>query len=188
MLFQKVFSILKLGFLRLRFGKRLKIRSIRHNFKADTEIAIGKNAVLTLGRVSFRTNVHILCDCGSMDIGSHVVFNRNCIIACRQRIVIGDRCLFGPNVCVYDHDHIYSSNGVSPTEFKCSEVIIEDGCWIGAGAIILSGTHIGRNSVIEAGAVIRGNIPAGSLVAVVREMRIIPAALFAGRHKKPEES
>jgi acetyltransferase-like isoleucine patch superfamily enzyme len=66
-------------------------------------------------------------------------------------------------------------------EFKCSDIIIEDGCWIGAGAIILRGTHIGRNSVIEAGSVIRGKIPPNSLVSTVRETRIIPAALFTGK-------
>jgi acetyltransferase-like isoleucine patch superfamily enzyme len=117
--------------------------SIRQGFKLDTEISIGKAAFLFLGRVSFRTNVHLICDFGEMHIGSLICFNRNCIVACRQKITIGDRCLFGPNVCVYDHDHVYSADGVLPQEFKCSEIIIEEGCWIGAGAIILKGTHIG---------------------------------------------
>jgi acetyltransferase-like isoleucine patch superfamily enzyme len=181
MLLGKGFSILKLFCLKIRYGKRLKIKSIRQNFKPDTEIVVGKNAFLSLGRVSFRTNVHLLCDIGEMTIGSLVCFNRNCIVACRQNIRIGDNCLFGPNVCVYDHDHVYTANGVMSREFKCSDIIIEDGCWIGAGAIILRGTHIGRNSVIEAGSVIRGKIPPNSLVSTVRETRIIPAALFTGK-------
>jgi len=183
MFLRKVLSILKLFFLKLRFGKRLEIKSIRQNLRLDTEIVIGKDAFLSLDRVSFRTNVHLLCDHGEMDIGSRVCFNRNCIVACRHRIKIGDRCLFGPNVCVYDHDHVYTADGVLPQEFKCSEIVIEEGCWIGAGAIILRGVHIGKNSVIEAGAVVKGDIPPNSIVTTIRETRIIPAALFMGKHK-----
>ena len=183
MFLKKVLSIVKLMFLKLKFGKRLNIKSIRQNFKMDTEIVVGKDAFLSLGRVSFRTNVHLLCDHGEMHIGSRVCFNRNCIVACRYRIKIGDKCLFGPNVCVYDHDHVYTAEGVLPAEFKCSEIIIGDGCWIGAGAIILRGTHIGKNSVIEAGAVIKGVIPDNSLVTTIRETRILPATLFMGKHK-----
>jgi acetyltransferase-like isoleucine patch superfamily enzyme len=183
MFLKKVLSIIKLFFLKLRYGKRLKISSIRQNLRVDTEIVVGKDAFLSLDRVSFRTNVHLLCDHGEMHIGSRVCFNRNCIIACRYRIKIGDRCLFGPNVCIYDHDHAYTSDGVSTTEFKCSEIIIEDGCWIGAGAIILRGTHIGKNSVIEAGAVVKGDIPPNSLVTTIRETRVIPTTLFAGKRK-----
>lgn len=182
-MFLKMLSVIKLLFLKLRFGKRLQIKSIRQNFRTDTEIVVAKGAFLSLGRVSFRTNVHLLCDHGEMHIGSRVVFNRNCIVACRHRISIGDRCLFGPNVCVYDHDHVYTADGVLPTEFKCSEIVIEEGCWIGAGAVILRGAHIGRNSVIEAGAVVRGRIPPNSIVTTVRETRILPAALFASKRK-----
>ena len=187
MFIRKVFSVIKLVFLKIKFGKRLEIKSIRQNFRMDTEIAIGKDAFLSLGRVSFRTNVHILCDHGKMSIGSGVCFNRNCIVACHHSIKIGDGCLFGPNVCVYDHDHVYTADGVLPTEFRCSEIIIGDGCWIGAGAIILRGTHIGKNCIIEAGAVIKGVIPDGSLVTCNREIRIIPTALFTGISKKSDK-
>lgn len=183
MLFKKVLSFVKLFFLKLRFGKRLKINSIRQFLRADTEIAIGKDGFLSLGRVGFETNVHLLCDHGEMYIGSLVSFNRNCIVACRYRIKIGDKCLFGPNVCLYDHDHVYTADGITPLEFKCSEIIIEDSCWIGAGVIILRGTHIGKNSVIEAGAVVKGDIPPNSLVTTIRETRIIPTTLFAGKRK-----
>ena len=42
-------------------------------------------------------------------------------------------------------------------------VKIEDGVWIGGGAIILPGVTIGRNSVIGAGSVVTRSIPANSL-------------------------
>jgi acetyltransferase-like isoleucine patch superfamily enzyme len=155
----KAFSILKLIFLKLKYGKKFKFKSLRQSMKADTEIIIKKNAFLSLGRVHFESNIQLLCgDYGQLHIGSRVCFNRNCIVACLHKIVIGDRCLFGPGICVYDHDHAYTADGVLPAEFKRSEIIIEEGCWIGAGAIILRGTHIGKNSVIEAGTVVKEHV------------------------------
>ena len=54
-------------------------------------------------------------------------------------------------------------------------VTIEDNCWIGAGATICPGVHIGENSVIGAGSVVVYDIPANSVAAgnpckVIREI------------------
>ena len=51
-------------------------------------------------------------------------------------------------------------------------VKIEDGAWIGGGAIILPGVTIGRNAVIGAGAVVTKDIPANA-VAVGSPARVI---------------
>ena len=42
-------------------------------------------------------------------------------------------------------------------------VKIEDGVWIGGGAIILPGVTIGRNAVIGAGAVVTKDVPANAV-------------------------
>lgn len=178
-----VLGLIRLFLFKIMFGKRLEIKSIRQNLSLDTDIFIGKKAFLSMGKVRCNSNLHLECYLGELTIGN-VTFNRYCIISCRYKIVIGDNCFFGPNVCVYDHDHIYTVDGVTPNEYKCSEIIIEDGCWICAGAIILRGTHIGKNSVIQAGTVVKGNIPPNSLVEPGRENRIISTALFANKHKK----
>lgn len=44
------------------------------------------------------------------------------------------------------------------------EIVVEENCFIGARATLLPGTHIGKNSIIGAGAVVKGNIPAESIV------------------------
>lgn len=53
-------------------------------------------------------------------------------------------------------------------------VSIGAGSWLGAGAIVLPGARIGRNVVIAAGSVVRGEVPDRCVVAgvpakVVRE-------------------
>jgi galactoside O-acetyltransferase len=40
---------------------------------------------------------------------------------------------------------------------------VEDGCWIGAGAIVLDGVTIGQGSCIGAGAVVTASVPPHSL-------------------------
>ena len=45
------------------------------------------------------------------------------------------------------------------------EIAIGNNVWIGGGAIILGGVHIGDNAVIAAGAVVTKDVPAGMLVA-----------------------
>ena len=51
-------------------------------------------------------------------------------------------------------------------------VRIEDGVWIGGGAVILPGVTVGRNAVIGAGAVVTKDIPANA-VAVGNPARVI---------------
>jgi hypothetical protein len=50
--------------------------------------------------------------------------------------------------------------------------MIEDGCWIGGGVIILPGVTIGQKCVIGAGSVVTKDIPANSL-AVGNPCRVI---------------
>ena len=44
-------------------------------------------------------------------------------------------------------------------------VVIEDGTWVGAGALVLPGVVIGQGSVVSAGAVVTENVAPNTLVA-----------------------
>lgn len=109
---------------------------------------------------------------GTLTIGNNVFFNQNNIIVCHNEINIGDYCLFGPNVVIYDHDHKFGLNGIAVNEFNSAPIIIDNNCWIGANVTILRGTHIGEGSVIGAGSIIKGKIPPHSLVKTNRELII----------------
>jgi acetyltransferase-like isoleucine patch superfamily enzyme len=43
-------------------------------------------------------------------------------------------------------------------------ITIEDGAWIGTGAIILDGVKVGRNGIVGAGAVVSKDVPAWTVV------------------------
>lgn len=146
-----------------------------HMVRPGTEIVLGNGGKLTLGsNVNTFKRVTLAAVGGKLTIGSHISFNRNDIIACVDEVTIGSGCFFGPNVVIYDHDHIFSAEGFSKTGLKTAPVVIEPGCWIGAGVTILRGTHIGEGCVIGAGTIVKGNIPAHSLVRSDRGMKVEP--------------
>lgn len=101
----------------------------------------------------------------TIKLGDRIYLNRDCKIVSHKRIEIGDDTIFGPNVMIYDHDHLFDAEtGVKRREFKTSEVVIGKNCWIGAGSIILRGTHIGDRCVVGAGSVVKGDFPAGTKI------------------------
>lgn len=102
---------------------------------------------------------------GVLILGRMVGINRKSMIMCHDYISIGDNTIMGPDVCIYDHDHVFNSlEGVKRNEYISSPVTIGKNCWIGAGTIILRGTTIGDNCLIAAGCVVKGCYPEGSVV------------------------
>lgn len=145
-------------------------------FSTNTKIVVGKDAKVCLGEhlVSDGRTVIIVGDGAELAIGSRVYFNEEAMISCKEHICIGDGCRFGPNVKVFDYDHQFDANhGVSAAHVT-APVRIGKNCWLGANVVVLRGTQIGDNCVIGAGCVVKGNIPAGSLVTMRRDLNIRP--------------
>lgn len=100
----------------------------------------------------------------SILIGNEVGIGPRCQFVCHGRINIGNNTVFGPNVLIYDHNHLYDTQtGVNKREYNIGEVTIGNNCWIGAGAIILMNVHIGNNCVIGAGSIVTKDIPDNSV-------------------------
>lgn len=107
-----------------------------------------------------------------LKMGEMASLNADCKIACQEKIIIGKNTIFGPNVMIYDHDHVFDSAGVKRNDFIKRSILIGDNCWIGAGTIILKGTTIGNNCIIGAGSVIKGVIPDGTLYIQKKQSEI----------------
>lgn len=167
---------LKLFFSRLSNQGKIKMtgkplasrcRSGRILCKKDSEIVIN--------RIDAADNFHLSALAGGkIEISNGVFFNRNCTVVARESIKIGSQCSFGPNVCIYDHDHAFGTAKENGEKFKSAPVEIGNNCWVGANTVILRGTKIGDGCVIGAGCVVKGDIPANSLVTSGRELEIRP--------------
>lgn len=97
----------------------------------------------------------------SIGRGSHVVAHRS--------VVIGDDVITGPHVYVTDQNHVYADPDVPIAQQWPAEdpVEIGSGSWLGAGAVVLPGTRLGRNTVLAGGAVVRGTFPDHAVLAGV---------------------
>jgi carbonic anhydrase/acetyltransferase-like protein (isoleucine patch superfamily) len=97
----------------------------------------------------------------SIGRGSHLVGHRS--------VVIGEVVMTGPNCYVTDQNHVYADPAVPIGQQYPSDDPVEvgSGSWLGAGCVLLPGTRLGRNCVVGAGAVVRGEFPDHSVVAGV---------------------
>jgi len=99
-----------------------------------------------------------------VSIGSDVSINRGVEFFGGFRN--GSRITIGSNVRIAPHVRIHAA-GHDPDDVDLADngadIVIEDGVWIGTGALILQGARIRRDAVIAAGSVVTGEIPAGSV-------------------------
>lgn len=135
----RIISVFKIFFFKMIYGKKIKIGSKVH-FRKNFNVLIEKYGKLFIGRACF--------------------FNHNCSINVLESVRIGDDCIFGENVKIYDHNHIfkYSNKLIKEQGFKTEEITIGNNCWIGSNVVILKGANIGNNVVIGAGCIVAGKI------------------------------
>ncbi len=127
---------------------------------------------------------------GSIDIGSNCELRSfACLEADTGRIVLGDGCSVNPfcslngygglqigsDVRIASHSVILSSTHrfddidtpIRSQGMEAKPTVIGDDVWIGAHSIVVGGVRIGSHSIIGAGAVVLGDIPAFAVAAGV---------------------
>lgn len=93
-------------------------------------------------------------------IGKHVFIGLHCDIdnAYPEFIYIGDNAsLAGGNMVIahanpMEHFKNVIEAGVAP-------IVVKEGAWVGAGAILLRGVTIGKNAIVSAGTVVDKDVP-----------------------------
>jgi len=107
----------------------------------------GRPDWLTVGRGSF--------------INTELLVGANAPVRIGEEVAVGPRCAFLP-----------STHELGPTRKRAgavtaAEIVIGDGCWLGAGVTVLGGVSIGAGAVIAAGAVVTSDCPGDALYAGV---------------------
>jgi acetyltransferase-like isoleucine patch superfamily enzyme len=139
-------------------------------------------AIMGRGRIDIGNHVEIVAPCSmvigidapfpaQLRIGDHVTIGAYSILCAARGIAIGDHCRIGPFVSIYDTD-------VHPRDVQLrrrpyapmdtvgsAPITIAEDAWLGVGAIILKGVHIGRGAIVGAGAVVTRDVPALAIAA-----------------------
>lgn len=102
-------------------------------------------------------------------IGDRCVIGRGSHIVGHWSIDIGDDVQTGPYVYITDQNHSYTDpDQPVGTQWPVDAAVrIGAGSWLGAHAVVLPGACLGRNVVVAAGAVVRGEVPDHCVVAGV---------------------
>ena len=169
-----VITNMKLAFQKYILRKKITF-SLVHVVSPDTKVEVERNGYLNLGKMVNISKSHLTVRSGAtLDIENRVYMNAGVIVTCREKVVIGENTMFGPNVLIYDHDHQLDEFGtVERKKFVTKPIMIGKNCWIGAGTTILKGTVIGDNSTVGAGCVLNGVYPKNSVIVQKRETSVI---------------
>lgn len=101
----------------------------------------------------------------TLDIRSNTGFSGVSIV-CHESITIGHYCNFGGNVWIWDtdfHSLDWQVRRRTSAGARTRPIVIGDDVFVGANSIILKGVSIGDRSIIGAGSVVSGSIPADEL-------------------------
>lgn len=102
-----------------------------------------------------------------MEIGSGTWVGQQCFFHSAGGMKIGENVGIGPAVKIVTSAHSLTEKGkpILHSKLGFAPVILEDGCDIGTGAIILPGVRIGKGSQVGAGAVVTKNVKDNAIVA-----------------------
>jgi acetyltransferase-like isoleucine patch superfamily enzyme len=133
-------------------------RSVRLDLMPYNHFEIGKNS--TIEDYSIINN-----GMGQVKIGNHVFLGASNVII--GPVTLGDHIMTGQNVVISGMNHGFKQVDIAfryqPS--TAAEIIIDEGCWIGANVVITSGVMIGKYSIIAAGSVVTKDMPPYSMAA-----------------------
>ncbi len=106
---------------------------------------------------------------GYIKIGKNCSINSFCHLSGNGGIIIGDNVRIATQCVIVSANHNFSDTN-TPITFQGEtkkKIIIEDDCWLGAGAKVLAGVTVHTGSIIGAGAVVTNDVPPFSVVVGV---------------------
>ena len=149
-----------------------------------------------LGKRAFISDMVIIFNHAPITIGDDFSIKRNSTIDPDDSfgIIIGNHVHIASGVYIRAANHVYDdisktfyvqghkAKKVITNDGKEASIIIEDDVWIAANCVILTGTKIGKGSIIGAGVVAFGDIPEYSIMVTT------PGKIIANRKTDPIKS
>ena len=139
----------------------------------ETRLFALKASLLRWAGVEVGSNVRIcssvtILGTESLSIGENTWIGPQVFISASADISIGSNVDIAPRAYIGTGTHEIDPVGPhSAGAGKAISIVIKDGVWLGAGALILPGVTIGQKAVVAAGAVVATDVDARTIVAGV---------------------
>lgn len=147
-------------------GVRKKIKILYWKIKYRDRIDIPWN-------LSFRRDFIInISKNGLLKIGDNCFFNNYCAINCMKEIVIGNNNIFGENVKIYDHNHVFNKEKFDLNELKTEKIEIGNENWIASNVVILKKTKMKNRNVVGAGIILNQELDSYNLLKCKQDIEI----------------
>jgi acetyltransferase-like isoleucine patch superfamily enzyme len=126
----------------------------------NTGIWIGKGVFV--GR-----NTILSCKNGDIVIDDAANIGFNCEVFSASRVRVGKSVLMAAYTYLVGGDHLYDRVDIPVLEQgrTARGIEVADNVWLGTHVVVTDGSHIGRDAIIGAGAVVVGDIPEFSIAA-----------------------
>jgi acetyltransferase-like isoleucine patch superfamily enzyme len=165
----------------------LYVRSRLHSVGAQSSVhppaTLYKPQLISLGRKTvIREHAWLNAGRGQgaepvLRIGNGCYIGRFVQINAANSVVLEDKVLVADKVYISDVDHKFSDPSLPVIDqgvVSKGKVLLREGCWIGTGAVILSGVTVGRNAIVGANSIVNRDVPdyavvAGSPAKILRE-------------------
>ncbi len=143
------------------FKQRLKASGKGVFYDKNIEILRFPKNVSISDYVAIKEGTRI-CACNNeakITIGQNTTIGYHTFIFASNQIDIGSDCLIAPFVYIVDSNHQISRDlPINQQSNDTSAISIGDDVWVGTGAKILKGVHIGDGAVIAAGAIVSSDV------------------------------
>ncbi|WP_417427777.1 acyltransferase [Halpernia sp.] len=130
-------------------------------FDFDENVTINQNNFITVKQNA------------KLKIGKNTYITR-ATISCLNEIEIGENCILGEGMKLFDHNHKHTANpfSVSKTEFTTGKIKMGNNVWTGANVTILKNVTIGDNVILGANTLIFKDVPSNNIVTLKQEQNL----------------
>ena len=134
---------------------------------------VGRSGSIRFGRnVSLFGNTYVNAngEHGSVLVGEESHVDQFCVLYGQGGLSLGPRCAIAAGSLIYSQTNADTTRDGTPVvqqPILYKEVIIGEGCWLGAGVRVLPGVVLGDGACVGAGAVVTHSLPARCLAVGV---------------------
>ena len=136
-----------------------------HYTPTPCSMHLGRGATLSVeGTVQIQRGARIFINDGAvLEMATNTFINDCTTVTCFERITFLEGSGVSWDCNILDtavHEIVVEGKGRP----RSQPIVLGERAWIGTGAIVLPGVHVGDNAIVAAGSVVAKDVPPGALV------------------------